>query len=732
MKRKIMMLISPSIKWLLCLFVLSLSGQGFVMAQDEGEAEIAQLRITRVDASRFPEVSFNLLAVGVESKPVPSLPDLALNESGAPVADFQVGAVPAGIEIVFVIDANRTINQRDGDNFSRREEVRDSIVRFAGQFMNQSQLDRVYIVVPDGSGARFLGEEPQMTFPNEVINAINFYDPGTLEDTPLQAMMTAALAKLAESRDDGRFQALVLMTDGASLNRQLSFEALVEEAQTGQVTIFAAVLGARADPDEIANVQRLNEPTNGFYIHMPEPASADPLFETIRGHATQHRIQYRSTLGVSDSRDIEVSLPGATGTAAYQVSVEPPSVRVAIDNSRAIRRVGPAHDTDLAEMEPAFQPVVAQVSWPDGFARQLTAADLIVNGTSQESAGAPVLDADGLLTFEWNIRDLDEGSYDLAVALTDELGLQAQSAPLPLQIEVERPAPPEPTALPPTAEVAGVSVNAPVDSEAAPDWTQRLGIITIVIGVLAVLFALFLIIVAVFMMRRRQAPALSASGVPLGPATHPVGAAPALGSLDHEATQVMMPAFAVAKTAAAFLEPLENSPEHRDPIAVTGSSVAIGRDPKLAQILLNDKSVSRLHARIMESRGVYRLYDEGSASGTYRNFERVGLTPQTLQDNDDIHIGRVHLRFRLATPASDSDSTQIMAAPARPGGARPGTPARPPADEDVSTQPFMPHQPQGPGRQAPPSPGRSQPEPPANDDPDDISTQPYMPHSPKR
>ena len=142
------------------------------------------------------------------------------------------------------------------------------------------------------------------------------------------------------------------------------------------------------------------------------------------------------------------------------------------------------------------------------------------------------------------------------------------------------------------------------------------------------------------------------------------------------------------------------------------------RDPKLAQIVFKDKSVSRLHARIMESNGEFRLYDEGSASGTYHNYERVGLTPQTLKDNDELHLGRVHLRFRVSTTGQDNDATQVF-------GPAASAPQRPPqqSPHDLSTQPFMPHGPSG----GPTGPAPSGPGP---DDPDDTSTQPYMPHKP--
>lgn len=692
-----------------------------VAAQDEEEPATgaAALYVTQVDTASFPQVSVDLIVTDNESRPVAGLAELAVEENGVAITNLQISSQLAGVEVVFVIDANRTFNERDGDSFTRREEVRDSIVRFASEFMNQSQLDRVSIVVPDGEDGRFLASDSEaMTFPNEVINAINFYDPGSLRDTPLQAMMELALARLAQDPESGRFRAVFLLTDGGRLHQQLDFELLVSQAQAQQVIFFAAILGERDDPNEVANVRRLYEPTRGFYVHMPGPLDADPFYEVIRAHGNQTRLHYRSASSAGGVRQLVVTLGEATDVTGYEVNVAPPSIRVVMDNSQPIRRVGEAHDTPLAVMEPPLQPVAAHVTWPDDHPRSLTAVTLMVNGLPEPAVGTPALNDDGLLTVDWNIRVLDAGTYNVAIQVIDELGLMAQSEPLRMTIEVERPPVPEPTAIAvvvtePVVEPTVAGVTGTID------LNQQLGLISIIVGVLAVGFAFLMILLALFLIRRRQASARPAD--PPAPATPP---SPRTPLVEHDATQIMMPAFAVAKTAGAYLETLENAPDHKDPISVSGSNVAIGRDAKLAQIVFSDKSVSRLHARIMESSGIYRLYDEGSASGTYLNFERVGLTPQALGDNDDIHIGRVHLRFRLAPAAANADSTQIMAAPQRPAV------QQQPADDGLSTQPYMPNQPQAaPGRpQSPPPQAPRQPP----DDPDDVSTQPYMPHSPKR
>ncbi|WP_432214593.1 FHA domain-containing protein, partial [Salmonella enterica] len=65
------------------------------------------------------------------------------------------------------------------------------------------------------------------------------------------------------------------------------------------------------------------------------------------------------------------------------------------------------------------------------------------------------------------------------------------------------------------------------------------------------------------------------------------------------------------------------------------ADTTIGRDPEAVDIIIDDPGVSRLHARIRRAAtGDYWLYDEGSESGTYLNYERLGLAPRQIQHND--------------------------------------------------------------------------------------------------
>jgi pSer/pThr/pTyr-binding forkhead associated (FHA) protein len=130
-------------------------------------------------------------------------------------------------------------------------------------------------------------------------------------------------------------------------------------------------------------------------------------------------------------------------------------------------------------------------------------------------------------------------------------------------------------------------------------------------------------------------------------------AAPMQAIVPHDATLVFSPqrsggsrpaggyAVSVPDDGTYLVPLLDDAGTPGTPIPIRAKSLYIGRDESRAQIVLADPSVSRLHARLMEeSEGVFMLHDEGSASGTFVNDERVDLKPRQLASGDVIEFGR--------------------------------------------------------------------------------------------
>jgi pSer/pThr/pTyr-binding forkhead associated (FHA) protein len=88
-----------------------------------------------------------------------------------------------------------------------------------------------------------------------------------------------------------------------------------------------------------------------------------------------------------------------------------------------------------------------------------------------------------------------------------------------------------------------------------------------------------------------------------------------------------------------------------DPIPLIGIDLTFGRDAALASVVLDDASISGLHARLIrQADGGYVLKDQGSTGGTYVNFSPVPEAGSRLQHGDRVHVGRLSFRFRLADP----------------------------------------------------------------------------------
>lgn len=593
--------------------------QGLPLAAQQVQREVNDVRITAVDTADFPSVSVRLVTTTAGSAPISDLSRLVLRENGVPIPDTTTARTPVGVDLVMVIDANADfLLFDDRSGLSRRDKVAAGITRYSEQFMDQAGLDRVSIIVPDetGAGATFLTQD--VNRPGDLAGAVNGYNPPATGATPLQAMMIAALDHLTAS-ENGRFQAILLFTDGARLDRQLDFQALAEAAQAAGIPLYAAVLGAEASAEELANVGRLHEPTNGLAVHMPEPESADPLYSLFQAQGQQPQLTYRSDIRQNGTHEVSVSLGNVRDTAPFELSLAAPEVSIVAPQT-SVRRAGSAVDTPLALLQPAVLPLTVNVTWPDGRPRELTEIIFRVDGVAQPVGAALAPDGTGGLPLPWDISGRDAGVYRLDVEVVDALGFRTSAAPLEIAIEVARPSPPTPTPQP-------TRTPAPSISE-LPGGPQLLIAMPLIAGAAAVGW---------WLRRRSRRPATSEPLPP--PRIVPADESPPVDG----------------HVAVLVWQPDDGRPSEQ--IELTAADVTLGRDPEAVDIIIEDPGISRLHARIRRTAtGEYWLYDEGSEAGTALNYERLGLAPRQLQHNDVVQLGRVTLRFRLELPRKTEDN----------------------------------------------------------------------------
>jgi hypothetical protein len=74
----------------------------------------------------------------------------------------------------------------------------------------------------------------------------------------------------------------------------------------------------------------------------------------------------------------------------------------------------------------------------------------------------------------------------------------------------------------------------------------------------------------------------------------------------------------------------------------SGARTRIGRSPD-CEIFLDDVTVSRNHAVLVEEKGKFHVEDQGSLNGTFVNRRRIDNAP--LGNGDELQIGKYRMTF---------------------------------------------------------------------------------------
>lgn len=159
------------------------------------------------------------------------------------------------------------------------------------------------------------------------------------------------------------------------------------------------------------------------------------------------------------------------------------------------------------------------------------------------------------------------------------------------------------------------------------------------------------------------------------------------------------------------------------PIEIEKESALIGRE-LTCDIVLNDGSVSRRHAKIERIEGAWKITDQGSANGTFLDSQRI--TGSFLKNGQELRLGGMVFRVEIEQPVTPDltatvassgapESTVVQSAPPRPAAPPPPPPPPPPPvapPAPIAAPPPPPPPPPPRPAAPPPRPAASAPPPP--------------------
>jgi hypothetical protein len=609
--------------------------------------------------------------------------------------------ISVGVQLLVVLDASQNVNDPGQTGIARKDEMVQAVQQLTEQHILLADTDWLAFLAFDQSGANAI---PQVIAPwnrsdhNAVINSMVTYDiTGAKAKTPLSDLLLAALQYFDDAAPPPNLQrAIVVFSDGVDLLSVAQKDDLFRQAAQRRVRIHTVQIGpVRANGEAQKNLQNIALNTNGRYTNLNEANQLLPdLWQAVAEAQSQRAITYRS----SKAQPQQITLQTRTGdrnlVADFAVpapTLQPPQVVLvapAFAQLEKQRGDGQAlsHDTPVTELEPQSLALQVEFNWPDGHPRTLRRVEYIIADQTISKTSAPF----EAVTFP--IEKLDNGEYTIRVRAIDELGLLGEATPKPLTIVVNRPAPPDFDATATAAaQLAQATTEALKSAQAAALATQQakqeVALATQAAQQAATQAALQATAQAtatalqgtIAQATRQNRQLTWASIVALGLSVLMGGLALYLWfnpRTRRRATEIVTGALRAAtepfflgqgkarqpQQAKARLVLLEGGNTLEPSILLYGGGLRLGRDPTLANVVLNDQRISRYHCRISEeANGAFRLWDEGSTSGTYVNQEPIGMKGHLLQPGDLVNIGPVLYRFEPLLASAGRSKPSIAA-----------------------------------------------------------------------
>ncbi|HET9908069.1 MAG TPA: FHA domain-containing protein [Anaerolineales bacterium] len=630
-------------KFLTYILSLSLLAVPFTSARAQ---TAAYAEIASVDAQNFPQISTLVDVYNANGEFMTGLraSDFTVYEDGEPRNADAISESNVPVQIVVAINPGPALAVRDANAVPRFTYVVDMLGRWADAQPADSQDDLSLVSL---SGSLITHATAKDWFVS-----LGSFKPDFRSTTPnLQTLSIALDTVTAQSRQPGMKRAILLITphmDDAGIDSTIA--PLIQRAIDSKVRVFVWFVDApeySVTPSGNA-FKSLAQQTNGsFFAFSGVEPFPDPnqFFSPLR-HV--YNLTYTSALKTAGDHTLGMYVEAPEGRIPaldkpFSVDIQPPNPIFVSPPLQITRQPAEDDPYNSDALVPAQQAVEIIVEFPDGHERELKRTTLYVDGQAvTENISAP------FESFMWDLSAYSKsGQHEIIVEAEDVLGISKSSIGIPVTLTIVQP---------PRGIRAFLA-----------RYRSYLVIGAIALAGLALLGIL---------LRGRAGTATPRSRRETrkqfeDPLTQPVVALtePPISATKKTKTEPrslrsgwLQPKPARVAEAPAYLIRLTNGgePASVSPIPVQEKDMTFGTDPVQSKRVLDDASISPLHARIRQiDDGTFIIYDHGSVAGTWVNYEPVMRDGRRLTHGDRIHFGQLVYRFDLSRPPAASEPKVI-------------------------------------------------------------------------
>ena len=608
------------------------------------------VNLDAVDAGAHPAMRALVTVIDENGLPVRGLDAKAfeLNEDGqgafAPDKVEVVANQKAAVSVAIVVDLSGSMRGKP------LQAAKDAIGKFLEALLNEPN---------DPDRAAFIGftqnvkvtdttitdAQREVDFTNDMgklLNVVNFVDVDTgTGGTPLYDAIFRAVK--ITSQQPGR-RAILLMTDGRDQGSTLTASDPIDEANRQRTPIFP--IGLSTGQLDTQYLSRLAVRTGGQFQSTATPEELTQLFQNVLAQLKeQYVLTYSSRIskvdGQSHSLAVQVTSPRGQGISKLTYTLGQPVTPTAKGTASAVGAATPAPVSTAAPgVTPSPQPGGGTMQWISDnlvlviaiaaaavlFFLMLVIAVVLVLRRRRSAAPQPGY-----------AGAYPQPPFDSATMPGAVPGKGAAAGPtmMPANVASAMPAsasPASPTvASPGVSSGAGTRLATPGPVQAPPPFSSA---------------------PKPFQPATPPPPApaqFAPASSPFQPSTPPPSGKSAgpTGGAEKPVTPPTSGGTVLIQRGAAKPKVLGMLVEKKDPAKrfdIDKPAVTIGRAPG-NHLVVDHATVSRQHATIKLEGEEYRVYDLGSANGTFVKDQRV-RDPITLQDGEIVRFGEVEFIFK--------------------------------------------------------------------------------------
>ena len=591
-------------------------------AQSQGAAAIVA-----PDYSKFPAMSMLLDTFDGQGQFVAGLTpgNVVVLENGQQLQPDSVQELPLPVSLVVAINSSAILGVRDSFGISRYDTMANVISNWAAA-RPASSKDDVSLAWNGGVVAsHFPPTDWKQRFDN--------FDPALRKSQSGLAALSFALDAAVDAQTvPGEKKAILFISGHLDTNSIGGLKELTDRAKQAGVRIYVWLADSQAflsTPGAIS-LEQLALATDGRWLTFTGSETLPDPEEWLSPLRHIYQLTYTSKIRTAGDQALSMQintkdLTLTTQTDSFKLDVEPPNPAL-LSPPTSITRQNPDKPFDIESFLPVQQEISILVEFPDGHTRKLVRTTLYVDGKKMAENTAEPFDK-----FSWGLGGyVASGEHDLEVEAQDELGLIHRSAPVPILV----------TVMQPPGGLFGLLARNSIS-------------VTISIVLVAGLVALGIILLGGRLRLSTLAERRRAQARKNDPVTQPVVAGIEAPHTARSAPFPWLRRKGVTPTAYFVKLTAEGQPSSGDPIGLTGHEMTFGTDPTQASQLLDDPSISALHARLrMQESGGFQLIDQNSIAGTWVNFEAIPKEGQNLKHGDVVHFGQLTYRFVLSKPPS--------------------------------------------------------------------------------